>query len=67
MTAIIDEINSNHARHVITIEDPIEYLHVNKKGLVRQRQIGPRHGRLSLRPAGRPAAKPRRDLDRRNA
>jgi twitching motility protein PilT len=40
MTAIIDEINSNHARHVITIEDPIEYLHTNKKGLVRQRQAG---------------------------
>ena len=28
------------ARHVITIEDPIEYLHTNKKGLVRQRQVG---------------------------
>ncbi|MGD9724130.1 MAG: type IV pilus twitching motility protein PilT [Pirellulales bacterium] len=40
MTAIIDEINTNHARHIITIEDPIEYLHVNKKGLVRQRQTG---------------------------
>ncbi len=40
MTAIIDEINSNHARHVITIEDPIEYLHTNKKGLIRQRQAG---------------------------
>ena len=40
MTAIIDEINNNSARHVITIEDPIEYLHTNKKGLVRQRQIG---------------------------
>ncbi len=40
MTAIIDEINSTSARHVITIEDPIEYLHSNKKGLVRQRQAG---------------------------
>jgi twitching motility protein PilT len=40
MTAIIDEINTNHARHIITIEDPIEYLHVNKRGLVRQRQTG---------------------------
>ncbi len=40
MTAIIDEINTHHARHVITIEDPIEYLHTNKKGLVRQRQAG---------------------------
>ncbi len=40
MTAIIDHINTNDARHIITIEDPIEYLHVNKKGLVRQRQTG---------------------------
>ncbi|MEX0678398.1 MAG: PilT/PilU family type 4a pilus ATPase [Pirellulales bacterium] len=40
MTAIIDEINSTQSRHIITIEDPIEYLHTNKKGLVRQRQIG---------------------------
>lgn len=40
MTAIIDEINITSHRHVITIEDPIEYLHTNKKGLVRQRQTG---------------------------
>jgi twitching motility protein PilT len=40
MTAIIDEINNTQARHIITIEDPIEYLHTNKKGLVRQRQAG---------------------------
>ena len=40
MTAIIDEINTHHPRHVITIEDPIEYLHTNKKGLIRQRQVG---------------------------
>jgi twitching motility protein PilT len=40
MTAIIDAINSTQPRHIITIEDPIEYLHSNKQGLVRQRQIG---------------------------
>jgi twitching motility protein PilT len=40
MTAIIDHINTYSSRHVITIEDPIEYLHTNKKGLVRQRQVG---------------------------
>jgi twitching motility protein PilT len=40
MTAIIDEINATEPRHVITIEDPIEYLHTNKQGLVRQRQAG---------------------------
>jgi twitching motility protein PilT len=40
MTAIIDDINATQPRHVITIEDPIEYLHTNKMGLIRQRQIG---------------------------
>ena len=40
MTAIIDAINATQPRHIITIEDPIEYLHTNKTGLVRQRQIG---------------------------
>ncbi|REK10470.1 MAG: PilT/PilU family type 4a pilus ATPase [Planctomycetota bacterium] len=40
MTAMIDVINSTQPRHIITIEDPIEYLHSNKVGIVRQRQIG---------------------------
>ena len=40
MAAIIDEINSFERRHVITIEDPIEVLHRNKLGIVRQREVG---------------------------
>ncbi len=40
MSAMIDEINANFNKHVITIEDPIEYVHTNKKGVVRQREIG---------------------------
>jgi twitching motility protein PilT len=40
LTAMIDEINSTNEKHIITIEDPIEYLHTNKTGIVRQRQIG---------------------------
>lgn len=40
MTAMIDEINASSEKHVITIEDPIEYTHVNKTGVVRQREIG---------------------------
>jgi len=40
MTAIIDEINATQPRHIVTIEDPIEYLHANKAGIVRQRQVG---------------------------
>ncbi len=40
MTSMVDEINSTSERHVITIEDPIEYVHSNKVGMVRQREIG---------------------------
>lgn len=40
MTAMIDQINATSEKHVITIEDPIEYTHVNKLGVVRQREIG---------------------------
>jgi twitching motility protein PilT len=40
MSAMIDEINSTCEKHIITIEDPIEYVHTNKAGVVRQREVG---------------------------
>ena len=40
MSAIINEINCTLRRHVVTIEDPIETVHINKMSLVRQREIG---------------------------
>ena len=40
MAAMINEINMTQKKHIITIEDPIEYIHKNKKGIVRQREIG---------------------------
>ena len=40
LAAMVDWINSNLDRHIITIEDPIEYHHSHKKGLVTQREIG---------------------------
>lgn len=39
LAAIIDRINSKRHEHIITLEDPIEFLHSNKKGLVTQREI----------------------------
>jgi twitching motility protein PilT len=36
---IIDRINSTRDRHIITLEDPIEYLHRNKRSIVSQREI----------------------------
>ena len=36
---IIDQINQNRSAHIITLEDPIEYLHRNQKSIVSQREI----------------------------
>ena len=40
LAAIIDKINNNRECHVITLEDPIEYLHQHKLSMVNQREIG---------------------------
>jgi len=40
LAALIDSINRNSARHVISMEDPIEVLHKSRRGLVNQREIG---------------------------
>ena len=39
LACIIEEINSTRDCHIITLEDPIEYLHRNKRGIVSQREI----------------------------
>jgi twitching motility protein PilT len=40
LAAMIDEINSSREEHIMTIEDPIEFLHAHKKCLVNQRELG---------------------------
>lgn len=40
LASLIDLINSNSNLHIITLEDPIEYLHQHKKSIVNQREIG---------------------------
>jgi twitching motility protein PilT len=40
LAAVIDLINENKNHHIITIEDPIEFVHRNKKCLIHQREIG---------------------------
>jgi twitching motility protein PilT len=39
LAAMIDRINSVRPEHIITIEDPIEYLHRDKKGVINQREV----------------------------
>ena len=40
LAAMVDYINKNRSDHIITIEDPIEFVHENKNCLVNQRQVG---------------------------
>src|SRR3954451_1338309 len=40
LAAIIDRINEIKAYHIVTIEDPIEFLHVHKKSTINQREVG---------------------------
>jgi twitching motility protein PilT len=39
IAAMIDDINENRSSHIMTIEDPIEYLHAHKKCMVNQREV----------------------------
>jgi twitching motility protein PilT len=59
LAAIIDRINQNHARHVVTIEDPIEFVHQNRKAVFSHREVG-QHSR-AFGPALRAAI--RQDAD----
>jgi twitching motility protein PilT len=40
LASMIDHINANKAKHIVTIEDPIEFLYSNKKSIVSQREVG---------------------------
>src|SRR5688572_10034097 len=44
MAALINLVNEDRRDHIITIEDPIEYLHPSKRCVVNQRQVGPHTG-----------------------
>ncbi|HVR98760.1 MAG TPA: type IV pilus twitching motility protein PilT [Thermoanaerobaculia bacterium] len=40
LAAIIDRINETYAKHIVTIEDPVEFVHKNKKSVFSQREVG---------------------------
>ncbi len=42
LAALIDHINTNYARHIVTIEEPIEFVHPNKRSVITQREV-PEH------------------------
>jgi len=39
LAALIDYINANYGRHIVTIEEPIEFVHRNKKSIITQREV----------------------------
>jgi twitching motility protein PilT len=40
LAAIIDRVNSNYHKHIVTIEDPVEFLHRDKLSIINQREVG---------------------------
>ena len=40
LATMIDHINMNFERHIVTVEDPVEYYHVHKKSVINQREVG---------------------------
>jgi twitching motility protein PilT len=41
LAAMVNHVNENEYAHILTIEDPIEFVHESRKGLVNQREVGP--------------------------
>jgi twitching motility protein PilT len=40
LASVIDRVNQKHARHIVTIEDPLEFVHQNKKSVLSHREVG---------------------------
>jgi twitching motility protein PilT len=53
LAAIIDHINRTMKRHILTIEDPVEFVHKSRQSLIRQREVGSntKHFKTALRAA----------------
>ena len=64
LAAMIDKINATRQCHIMTIEDPIEYIHHHKKSIVNQREVGADTDVVPDRAQVRAAAGPGRHPDR---
>jgi twitching motility protein PilT len=47
LAAMVDHVNTTVARHIVTIEDPIEFLHSDKRSVINQREVGSDTGSFS--------------------
>jgi twitching motility protein PilT len=48
LAAIINQINEDYEKHIVTIEDPIEFVHPNKKSVLSQREVGAHTGSFGV-------------------
>ena len=67
LAAMIDHINRTQKKHILTIEDPIEYRHANRSSLVTQREVGRNTPSFAQALQGGAARGSRRDPGRRDA
>ena len=67
LAAMIDHINQTLPAHVMTVEDPIEFLHRDHKSIINQREVGGRHAIVRAGAAQRAAPGSRRHPGRRDA
>ncbi len=67
LAALIDHINRTRAAHVMTVEDPIEFLHRDEQSIINQREVVGRHPVVRAGAAQRAAAGSRRHPGRRDA
>ncbi len=67
LAAMLDKINKELKGHMITIEDPIEFIHKHQSCIVNQREVGSGHEELRGGAEVRAATGSRRRADRRNA
>ncbi len=58
LAAMVDYANLHRKDHIITVEDPIEFVHRSQQSLVNQREVGRPHALLRLRAARRAARGP---------
>ena len=67
LASLLDIINRTKAVHILSCEDPIEFLYGHKKAIVNQREVGEDTKSFAVGAEARPARRPRRDPCRRDA
>ena len=67
LAAMVNHLNETEYGHILTVEDPIEFVHESKKCLINQREVGPAHAVLRRRAEVRAARRPGLHPGGRNA